>query len=163
MELSPALNCQPRPSRVSDCEPDDDDEQLSDDEDKAEPDERNDKYTLNERACEELTEIDEHTYASRACWDENRYAGEELPDTARVIIRWFGGAFVIFQKTSFYNFVHGKLDAYSGRHNKMDAEQFRSHIEELRNAVQQRGLDLRAQRIRTRDKIRDDYENKEKR
>jgi serine/threonine protein kinase len=135
------------PAEVCDRRLDDDDD------DQEEEDEQNDQYTSGERASEELTEIDEHTYASRACWDENRYDGGELPDSARVIIRWFGGAFVIFQKTSFYNLAHGKLDAYNGRHNRMDAEQFRSHIEELRNAVEERGIDLRASRIQERDMV----------
>lgn len=124
-------------------------------------DARRDRYESGEQASEELTEIDEHTYAGRACWDEGRYNGAELPEGARVVVRWFGGAFVIFQKTSFYNFAHGKLDAYDGRHNTMDAEQFRAHIEELRNAVEERGIDLRVRRIDARNRARDHYEKRD--
>ena len=130
------------PIRLSDR---DEDEQAGNGEEEA--DDQEYRYTDHEQANEELTEINDHTYASRACWDEDCYEGGELPKTARVVVRWFGGAFVIFQKTSFYNFAHGKLDAYTGRHNRMDAEQFRQHIEELRQGVIERGIDLRAERI----------------
>jgi serine/threonine-protein kinase len=136
-----------------------DDAEFDDENEQAEEEEQDGEYTLRERTNEKLTEIDEHTYASRACWDENRYEGEKLPDSARVVVRWFGGAFVIFQKTSFYNLAHGKLDAYDGRHNRMDAEQFRSHIQELRNAVQEKGIDLRTRRIRERDTVREYYKD----
>lgn len=138
------------------------------DEEPCEQDEQDDDHEYGEsqsedrvtshRLSEELTEIDQFTYAGRSCWDEGFYRGEELPETARVVVRWFGGAFVIFQKTSFYNLVHGKLDAYGARHNKMSAEQFRSHIEELRSGVEERGIDLRADLIQARDRIRDENE-----
>jgi serine/threonine-protein kinase len=74
---------------------------------------------------EELTEVGGEFYADRSCWDEGSYEGNPLPDGSRVIIRYLGGAFVIFQKTSIYNKIP---NTYDGRHNKMDADQFRAYI-----------------------------------
>jgi len=145
------------PAKVSGEESDRDDDRRDDHGGQDEASALRNEDTSGERASEELTEIDERTYTSRACWDEGRYNGEELPESARVVIRWFGGAFVIFQKTSFYNFAHGKLDAYDGRHNTMNAEQFRAYIEVLRNGVQERGIDLRARRIQKRGLAREQF------
>src|SRR5258708_7122839 len=72
------------PAENSDGKFHEDGAQLDDDDDQEGEDGQDDQYTSAERASEELTEINEHTYASRACWDENRYEGEELPDSARV-------------------------------------------------------------------------------
>jgi serine/threonine-protein kinase len=138
------------PAKVPGEESDRDDDRGDDDGNQDDPNVPTHEYTSGERASEELTEIDERTYASRACWDEGRYNDKELPENARVVIRWFGGAFVIFQKTSFYNLAHGKLDAYDGRHSTMNDEQFRAYIEVLRSGVQERGIDLRARRIEER-------------
>ncbi len=139
------------------------DEQFGDADDQEEHSAEENQHRLAERASEELTEIDEETYASREVWDEGRYNGEELPEGARVVVRWFGGAFVIFQKTSFYNLAHGRLDAYNGRHNTMSAAEFRSHVAELRKGVEERGIDLRARRIAARDRVHDRTEQKERR
>lgn len=100
------------------------------------------------RPCEEVTEIDDETYAERSCWDEQLYDGEELSENARAIVRWFSGSIVIFQKTSFYNLANGRLDAYNGRHSKMNAERFRKHIEDLRGLVIQEGFNIRENRYK---------------
>jgi serine/threonine protein kinase len=86
------------------------------------------------RPFEELTDLGNGSYVDRAIWDENSYNGEPLPEGARVLIRWFGGAFVIFQKTSQYNRGSGRLDAYDGRHNKMNADEFREYIRKYKAA-----------------------------
>jgi len=74
---------------------------------------------------EELTEVGGEFYASRSCWDENQYSGKPLPDHSRVLMRYFRGAFVIFQKTSIYNRISATYDA---RHNKMGTDEFRAYI-----------------------------------
>ena len=74
---------------------------------------------------EELTEIRGKIYASRSCWDDGSYRGKPLPKGSRLIVRWFSGAFVIFQKSSIYNQVN---ETYDGRHNRMDADGFRAYI-----------------------------------
>lgn len=47
---------------------------------------------------EELTDVGGHTYADRSCWDANEYRGKELPEKSRVVLRYFRGTFVIFQR-----------------------------------------------------------------
>jgi serine/threonine-protein kinase len=106
---------------------------------------------------EYVTEVRPGIYAPSSCWDEGRYDGKPLPKTARPVIRWFAGAFVIFQKTSFYNLAGGKLDAYDGRHNEMNAVEFRSHVGEMRKQVLSLGIDLRSRRLAERDAMRRHY------
>lgn len=101
------------------------------------------RITERLRMYEEVTEINSDVYAERWCWDESHYNGGRLPEGARLVVRWLRGVFVLFQKTSFYNFASSPLDAYDGRHNGMTAAEFRSHIEELRNLVRVQGIDLR--------------------
>jgi len=80
---------------------------------------------------EELTEISPGEYVDRSHWDEGFYGYDEsgrdepLPDTARVVTRFFSGAFVIFAKGSTYNAISG---TYDGRHSKMTAEEFKQYI-----------------------------------
>ncbi len=106
---------------------------------------------------EEVTEIGPGVYADISCWDNHWYKDAPLPDQARRLTRWFAGAFVIFQKTSFYNLAPAPLDAYDGRHNEMDANSFRSHIEEMRKQVLTLGIDLRSRRIAERETVRKHY------
>lgn len=81
---------------------------------------------------EELTEIAPGEYLNRACWDEGISGHDEngaripLPDSARLIVRCFTGAFVIFAKGSIYNATSSTYDA---RHAKMNPQEFRKHIE----------------------------------
>lgn len=77
-------------------------------------------------AYEELTDVGGHTYADRACWDAGEYNGKRLPRKSRVVLRYFEGAFVVFQKTSIYN---KNPSTYDGRHNKVSADEFRAYIQ----------------------------------
>lgn len=81
---------------------------------------------------EEVLDLGRGQYVNRAYWDYGEYNGEPLPEEARPISRYFEGAFVIFQKTSTYNRIPS---TYDGRHSKMGAEEFRSHIEKMIAAV----------------------------
>lgn len=74
---------------------------------------------------EMLTELEPGLYTDYNCFEYNDFNGEPLPSTARPIRRIFNGDFVIFQKTSLYN---KNRSTYDGRHNKMNADQFRKHI-----------------------------------
>ena len=74
---------------------------------------------------EELTDIGGESYANRSHWDDGEYNGRPLPEGSRVVMRYFGGAFVIIQKTSLYNDLNTTYDA---RHNKMTADEFREYI-----------------------------------
>lgn len=97
--------------------------------------------SLHESYDEEGTEISPGVYAPFNCYEYGEFEGQELPETAHHIVRCLGGAFVIFSKTSFYNYAPGKLDAYDGRHNRMTCEEFRAHIEEMRTIVRERNID----------------------
>lgn len=79
----------------------------------------------NDCLNEELVEVGGEFYADRSCWDEDSYNEEPLPEGSRLIIRYFRGAFVIFQKTSMYNNIRA---TYDGRHNRFDADGFRAYI-----------------------------------
>jgi serine/threonine-protein kinase len=105
-----------------------------------------DRQTLSEA----VTEIDYQTYVDYSCWVENCYNDTRLPGRTRPVTRWFAGAFVIVQKTSFYNLADGDLDAYSGRHNSMDAVTFRSHLEDLKKAAHRLEINLRCRKMEQR-------------
>jgi serine/threonine-protein kinase len=83
-------------------------------------------YESNDGTYEEVTEIEPNQYVNRSVWDQNEYQGQPLPKTARVISRYFNGAFVIFRKTSIYNKISS---TYDGRHSKMTADEFRAYIQ----------------------------------
>lgn len=74
---------------------------------------------------EELTDVGGEIYADRSCWDNDEYNGKALPEGSRVVTRYFNGSFVIFQKSSDYNW---NLDTYDARHDTMNADDFRAHI-----------------------------------
>lgn len=78
-------------------------------------------------ASEELTDIGGAKYADHSCWDAGEYAGEPLPPGSRTVLRYFRGAFVIFQKTSIYN---NTPNTYDGRHDTMGTDEFRKHIQD---------------------------------
>lgn len=92
---------------------------------------------IDEHGYEELTDVGRHTYADRSCWDAGEYEGRSLPKNSRTLSRYFRGAFVIFQKTSRYNRIG---DTYDGRHNKVNAEEFRQYIEKIVNRIQDQSL-----------------------
>ncbi len=98
-------------------------------------------HELFESYDEEGTEISSSKYAPFDCWNYGEFEGKELPETARPVVRWLRGTFVIFSKTSFYNHAPGQLDAYDGRHNKMTEQEFREHIEQMRAIVKERNFD----------------------
>ncbi len=79
---------------------------------------------------EELVEISPVHYIERSHWDYNEYNGEDLPEEAHLICRYFEGSFVIFSTRSIYNLVP---DTYDGRHNQMSESEFRKYIQ--RNAL----------------------------
>lgn len=88
---------------------------------------------------EELTDLGRGDYVERSAWDDNSYGEEPLPESARLVVRHFKGAFVVFQKTSQYNTGSGSLDAYDGRHNRMTADQFREYIQKYKTAFEKAG------------------------
>lgn len=61
------------------------------------------------------------------------YDEEEQPELigCRRVVRYTKSAFVIFAKTSLYNNLKGKLDGYNGKHNEMNADQFKEYISKL--------------------------------
>jgi serine/threonine-protein kinase len=89
------------------------------------------KDELGNLGREELVLVSPGTYADRNAWDENEYDGEPLPESARLVIRFFGGKpFVIFAKGSIYNMANGQFDAYDARHAKVSAPKFKARIKE---------------------------------
>jgi serine/threonine-protein kinase len=107
------------------------------------------KHPESLRDAEEVTRVNLSTYAERSCWDNDWYRGAPLPKAAHPITRWFGGSFVVFQKSSFYNLARGRhFDAYDGRHNRMTDEQFLKFISEMRKVVKENNFDIRAARYK---------------
>lgn len=81
---------------------------------------------------EELLEISPGDYLDRSYYDQgfiecDAASGEPipLPNSARVVSRLRGGAFVVFAKASEFN----AIDTYQGKHDLMTADQFRNAIE----------------------------------
>lgn len=77
---------------------------------------------------EEVADVGGKIYAERWYWDCGEYEGEPLPPHSRPLMRYFRGAFVIFQKTSIYNRT---LSTYDARHNKVSADGFREQIHDM--------------------------------
>lgn len=86
-------------------------------------------YATLEKPYEELTEIRPGFYVDRGALDSGKYEVEgrlrDIPTSSRGIMRYLGGAFVIFAKSSLYN---RNRDTYDARHAKMTAEEFRTYI-----------------------------------
>ena len=88
---------------------------------------RTDVYEGSEGKNEEVVLLPGGEYAPRSAWDEDEYRGLRLSKSALLLVReTSGGPIVVFSKGSTYNL--GKPDAYSGRHAKVSAEQFRDFI-----------------------------------
>jgi hypothetical protein len=85
---------------------------------------------ISERHSEELTEIRTVEYIDRAYADHGEYEGQSLPESARVVIRYFKGNFVIFSKASIYN-LSDTLDAYDAPHQKFGEEKFKNMIDQV--------------------------------
>ena len=75
---------------------------------------------------EELLELSPGKYIHRKFWDEGEYQDEPLPDSARVVFRFFKGAFLIVQKLSPYNMDNA---TYDGRHEKVGEAAFRQYVQ----------------------------------
>ncbi len=95
--------------------------------------EPNEAYKDSSSTHEELTEIRPGEYiGDRSAYDSGVYEVDggpcALPETARCVVRYLSGSFVIFAKSSFYNRIRGFYNAYHARHAKMSAEKFRAHI-----------------------------------
>jgi len=78
-------------------------------------------------ASEEVVEIRPGIFAPRSAWDENEYRGDKLPPTARLLVRFPRGSFVVFQKSGVYN---QRVSQYLGEHEKMGADAFRRFVAE---------------------------------
>jgi serine/threonine-protein kinase len=86
------------------------------------------KYGNSEDGSEQLTEISPGVYKDQY-YSENYFSEYgKIPRDFRTIVRYFHGDFVIFRKTSSYNYTS---ETYDGRHCKVNADQFRSYIQSL--------------------------------
>lgn len=80
---------------------------------------------------EELLELSGGERLDRDVWDRGFLdyddEGREIPipDDARIVVRWFGGKFLIITKGSMWN---GDSGTYDGRHDRMSADDIRSII-----------------------------------
>ena len=78
-------------------------------------------------ASEEVVEIRPGAFAPRSAWDEGEYRGAKLPASARLLVRFPRGSFVVFQKSGAYN---QRVSQYLGEHDKMGADAFRRWVTE---------------------------------
>ncbi len=104
-------------------------------------------HDYGDEDSEELTDLGNGQYVNRSVWDENSYEGNPLAAEARVIVRYFGGSFVVFQKTSQYNRGGRKLDGYDAKHNRMTSDQFREFIDRYRTAYNKRQARREAEKL----------------
>ncbi len=74
---------------------------------------------------EEVLELSQGYYISMAHEETKEYNGEELPKTARIVIRASKGAYLIVQKSGPYN---DNPLTYDGFHNTMDYKEFYQFI-----------------------------------
>jgi|GEM_PF-6979721 len=83
------------------------------------------------RNYEPLIELSPKKYVNYNAFQYEKYDGKPLPSGARSLLRYYKECFfVIFSKTSFYNKLR---PTYDGRHNKMNAVEFRNYIKEIAN------------------------------
>ena len=81
---------------------------------------------------EEVVELAPGDFARRSIWDDGALGHDErgreipLPDTARLVTRWFGGKILFVSKGSLWN---GDPGTYDGRHNRAQSSDIRSVIE----------------------------------
>jgi hypothetical protein len=75
---------------------------------------------------ENVLEIEPNEYIDMAHWVTNEYENEELPLTARPVLRILKGSIVIFKKSSPY--LRVVRSAYSGLHQQYTADEFREFI-----------------------------------
>jgi serine/threonine protein kinase len=105
------------------------------------------------RGREELVEIEPLEYIERGYWDEGEYCGQRLPPSARLVSRFMAGDFLILQKTSMYNWIGS---TYDGRHNQMNADEFRDYIAKTIQFVQSAREDKQVQKSALENNIRVD-------
>lgn len=86
----------------------------------------------NDSFSEDLTELYPLNYVSRVYWDEAKYDEEDLPPSARLVVRVLKGSFVIFKKTSIYN---RNLNTYDAIHETLSAEGFNNQIKNIYNQM----------------------------
>lgn len=88
-------------------------------------------YNQIRRQSEELVEIEPGRFVERSVWDAGYFGhdsqGDEipLPSSARLVLRYIGGKFLIVAKSSLWNQTNS---TYDGRHNNMSASEIRSQI-----------------------------------
>lgn len=94
-------------------------------------------YELNElthptlRRREELLEVEPGAYVERSVWDQGNlgfdHDGSEipLPDSARLVVRWFNGQMLFVAKGSMWNSDNA---TYDGRHDRMTPADIRGII-----------------------------------
>ncbi len=80
------------------------------------------------RFSEALTELRPGEYTIYECWEHNDFNAMDLPQTARSVVRFFRGDFLIVRNTSNYLKIP---DFYRGIHNKMSADEFKNVIQRL--------------------------------
>jgi len=80
------------------------------------------------RFREVLTELRPGEYTIYECWEHNDFNVKELPQTARPVVRFFRGDFLIVRNTSSYLKFP---DFYRGIHNKMSADEFKDLVKRL--------------------------------
>lgn len=90
-------------------------------------------YEASDQTHEELLERAPGQYEDSTVLSAGYYGEDEagspqplLPDTARRVVRHFGGSFVIFAKKARYNSIP---TTYFAQHNKMNAAKFKAAVE----------------------------------
>jgi len=83
------------------------------------------------RFYEPLTQTAPGEFHDYSLYDHYEYSEEEeMPENIRTVNRFFGGAIVMFGKRSYYNLDYSTTD---GRHNIMNATEFREYIQQQVN------------------------------
>lgn len=83
---------------------------------------------------EDVLELEVGKFVHPKCWTYNHYNDKPIPEASRLIARLLNGTVVIFSKASLYN---GIPATYDGRHNNMDSNSFRGHVEKLKEKWEQ--------------------------
>lgn len=95
---------------------------------------KSEPYEDSESIMEEVVEVEPGEYLDRGMWE---YYRDELPDDARIVVRYTSGNMVTFSKGSLYNMNSGTYDA---RHSKMGRDKFNKYIEEVVHRINEEGV-----------------------
>ncbi|MGL1937232.1 MAG: hypothetical protein OCD01_19550 [Fibrobacterales bacterium] len=89
---------------------------------------------------EEVSELQPGLYYPRYIMEDPYEYGEGYPitDSSRIVTRWFGGVFVMFNKRSKYNRIHATYDA---RHARMNSSEFRKYIQSFVDIAKEKKLE----------------------